>query len=361
MFKAIAKGYELVNNICVMLSNKFNPIKCTDDELESVAFLVGTDRLKGSSSGLLVTATNNTDDSVILPKGTYTYEFDADTKFIATIPEAVTILHNNFTQFTMLSETIGKYPVTAQNEIKLTAVDDDTEVTIPEELVFSNADNQTLLGYDDETDLEFRKRIIEDTNRQDVISEIKTAVKNLPFVFDCDIKFNDSTQDILYDDYTIPPFYMLLLVSGDMRSEIAQTVASKGIYPTVNKAGESVAIQYVNDVFADGHYDIYVTPYKKENFSVQVMIQVDSDFISFALAESKIRIGLLSAVNVNRHVDVLTENDIYTYVSNLNLEGVKVLGVNINNPQDLNNKNYITFLKTRVPFLTDVNVTNVGV
>ena len=147
---------------------------------------------------------------------------------------------------------------------------------------------------------------------------------------------------------------MLLMVSGDIKDEIAEIVASKGVYPTVQTDANSYAI-YQNDVFADGQYKVWITPYKKYDFSVDVAFYADENFISSTQAEEKIRKGLFNAINGNRHIDVITENDIFDYINALNITGVKVLGVNINDPSGSTNKNYITFQKTRIPNLTAVN------
>ena len=355
IFKAFAKAWEVINNTCVELNDKFDPANCTDSDLESIAFLVGTERIGGSSSGLLVTIVNNASEAVYLPAGTYTYALDEDTSFSATFTADKLVESESSIQITFLSADKGSFPVTSQQDISLTAVDlNGDEITIPDTFSFANADNSQLLGYTDETDLEFRKRIIEDTDRQDVITEIKNKIKSLPYVFDCDIKFNDNPIEQSYDGYVIPPYYMLLMVSGDIKDEIAEIVASKGVYPTVQTDANSYAI-YQNDVFADGQYKVWITPYKKYDFSVDVAFYADENFISSTQAEEKIRKGLFNAINGNRHIDVITENDIFDYINALNITGVKVLGVNINDPSGSTNKNYITFQKTRIPNLTAVN------
>lgn len=355
IFKAFAKAWEVINNTCVVLNNKFDPANCTDSDLESVAFLVGTERIKGASSGLLVTIVSNASKAKYLPAGTYTYALDKDTSFSATFTADKLVESESSIQITFLSADKGSFPVTSQQDISLTAVDlNGDEITIPDTFSFANADNAQLLGYTDETDLEFRKRIIEDTDRQDVITEIKNKIKSLPYVFDCDIKFNDNPIEQSYDGYVIPPYYMLLMVSGDIKDEIAEIVASKGIYPTVQTDNNSYAV-YQNDVFADGQYKVWITPYRKYDFSVDVAFYADANFISATLAEEKIRKGLFNAVNGNRHVDIITENDIFNYINALNIAGIKVLGVNINDPSGSTNKNYITFQKTRIPNLTAVN------
>lgn len=355
IFKAFAKAWEVINNTCVTLNNKYDPANCTDSDLESVAFLVGTERIGGSSSGLLVTIVNNASKAVYLPAGTYTYALDENTSFSTTFTADKLVESESSIQITFLSADKGSFPVTSQQDISLTAVDlNGDEITIPNTFSFANADNAQLLGYTDETDLEFRKRIIEDTDRQDVITEIKNKIKSLPYVFDCDIKFNGNPIEQSYDGYVIPPYYMLLMVSGDIKDEIAEIVASKGVYPTVQTDANSYAI-YQNDVFADGQYKVWITPYRKYDFSVDVAFYADENFISSTQAEEKIRKGLFNAINGNRHIDVITVNDIFDYINALNITGVKILGVNINDPSGSTNKNYITFQKTRIPNLTAVN------
>ena len=44
IFKAVAKGYEVINNTVVALSNKFNPENCSVEDLDSVDTIVGTER-----------------------------------------------------------------------------------------------------------------------------------------------------------------------------------------------------------------------------------------------------------------------------------------------------------------------------
>lgn len=355
IFKAFAKAWEVINNTCVELNDKFDPANCTDSDLESIAFLVGTERIGGSSSGLLVTVVNNASEAVYLPAGTYTYALDEDASFSATLTADKLVKSESSIQITFLSADKGSFPVTSQQDISLTAVDlNGDEITISDTFSFANADNSQLLGYTDETDLEFRKRIIEDTDRQDVITEIKNKIKSLPYIFDCDIKFNDNPVEQSYDGYVIPPYYMLLMISGDIKDEIAEIVASKGVYPTVQTDANSYAV-YQNDVFADGQYKVWITPYRKYDFSVDVAFYADENFISSTQAEEKIRKGLFNAINGNRHIDVITENDIFDYINALNITGIKVLGVNINDPSGSTNKNYITFQKTRIPNLTAVN------
>lgn len=355
LFKAFAKAWEVINNLCVALNNKFDPVNCTDGELTSLASIVGTEMLEGSASGLLVNAVNNSSEEAVLPAGEYSYALDENTAFKMSLAAPRAIAGAQSVQFTFLSTERGAFIVTAQTDIQVSAVDAEGEaLELPEGVSFSNANNATLQGYPDETVLEFRRRVLDDTDRQDIISELRTAIKNLPFVFDCDIKFNNTMMDIEYDGHTIPPFYMLIVLSGEARDEIARVVAEKSVYPTV-RTDENLYVEYENPVFAGGRYRVYLAKYREMDFGVTVTYRADDNFILASQAERQIRSGLFNAINGNRHVDVITENDIFEMVRALNITGVKVLGVDINNPADGSNGNYIEFPKTRLPHLTEVD------
>src|SRR5574344_1383621 len=86
LLKACAKGYELIANIIYALDGKFDPARCQDADLMSVAKIVGTEMIEGNGSGLVVRVTNtNPSDAVVLSSGRYIYEFNADIKFFLDI------------------------------------------------------------------------------------------------------------------------------------------------------------------------------------------------------------------------------------------------------------------------------------
>ena len=117
IFKAVAKGYEIINNVCVVLSNKFDPLYCSDDDLISSASIVGTERHKGSATGLHIIITNNGSVSATLLAGLYTYALDDDTKFEFEVMENTVIASGSHISFIAMSEKIGRYPVTAQSKM----------------------------------------------------------------------------------------------------------------------------------------------------------------------------------------------------------------------------------------------------
>lgn len=350
IFKGMSKGCEVINNVCVALSNKFNPELCSEEDLDSIATMVGTERLKGASTGLLINCTNLNVVPTVLPPGNYVYNLDENTTFLFENPMELSIEASSTVQFTALSLSLGSYPVTAQSEIEVKAFDGGST---PSGLSFGCADNSELLGYLDETDEEFRRRIVSDTSRQNVINELQLKLKNLPYVYDCNIVFNRANEEASYDGYTIPPYYMLIFVSGLIKPEMAEIIAKEGIYPTL-ETEDSEEVDFYNEVFADGKYPVYIHQFKKTNYSVKILYKCDTNYIMEETAEREMKTGLINAVNGNRHVDTITVQELNSVVDKLGIKGVKVLGMYMYAEGSNVPVQYITFPKSRISFLSNV-------
>ena len=349
LFKAIAKGWEIMNNVCVVLNNKFNPLYCTDEDLESVGKLVGTKRRGGSVSGLRVSVYNSGNTSATLPAGTYVYQLDDDVSFSFTIDSDVLIPAEDSTYFTALSDKIGAYRVTQQTEIEVTA----DGVTIPPALQFSCVDNLPLLGHPEETVIEFRQRVNSDTDRQDIISELKEKILALPYVYDCSLVFNQEESEMSVPPFTIPSYYLLIVIStAKYTDEIAEIVAGSAIYPTVNVEGTSHEVRYSNPAFAQGYYPVYLNDFIKKDFEIELDAVVDTSYNSQALVESKIESALQNAFNTNVHRDMITVEDVYNEINKLKLAGVVIRGVSF--IVGLSSSSYISFARTELPNLTNV-------
>lgn len=351
LFKAIAKGFEVINNICVVLSNKFDPENCSEEDLLSVASIVGTEFYEGSASGLHIIITNNNSEAVTLLQGEYYYALDDDTSFMFEVNEAVSIEAGSYIDVIAMSEEIGSYPVTQQSSIEVTSEQD-----IPDGLAFSCTDNSSLLGTSAETNLEFRKRILEQTDRQNTLVELETALKNLPYLFDCKLKFNDTYDDIVFDGYTIPPYSMIIFYSGSPRNEIAEKVAEYSIFPTVQTA-DSKPVYFYDEVFTDGKYTVYITPFKKMNFSVNVQYKINNTFISDYDAKASIRTALTNAYVSEVHEDYVKEDDIYNIITGLSISGIDILNIDL--IVDGSSVDYVEVPRSRIPQLTTVTFTKV--
>ena len=241
MFKAVAKGYEVIHNVCVALSNKFDPAKCSVEDLDSIASLVGTERLKGSATGLHVLVSNTKDTALTLPAGTYIYKQSDDVSFSFEVLSDTEVAPQSYVTFIAMSDSIGRYPVTAQSDLPI-----ETEETVPDGIAFSCTANDNLLGKLPETNLEFRKRILEGYTGQDTMVELEYKLRNLPYLFDCRVRFNNTTNEQIYDGITVPPFTAVIFFSGEAKNEIAEVIADKMLFPTV-QTEDAVTVTYYND------------------------------------------------------------------------------------------------------------------
>ena len=352
IFKAAAKGYEIINNVCVVLSNKFDPLYCSDDDLISSASIVGTERHKGSATGLHITVTNNGSVSVTLLAGLYAYALDDDTKFEFEVMENTIIASDSHISFIAMSEKIGRYPVTAQSTITVTS-----EQPVSSDLVFSCTDNAALLGIFEETDLEFRERINSKTDRQNSMVELESEIRNLPYIFDCKVKFNPTNTEIEYDGYTIPAYTLAIFYSGEVKKEIAEKVCAKIICPTLQTAN-SIEVFYENDVFVGGKYGVHLIPFAKTQYAVELIYKINNTYANEYDIQKEIRTALFNTFVSEKHVDFIKEDDFYNAIEALNITGIDLLGINLK--YNNSNVNYIEIPSSRIPELTNVIFTPVS-
>ena len=327
VFKAISKGFEIINNVCVELSNKFDPASCSEEDLQSVADLVGTERLKGSATGLLINITNTSNESVTLLAGTYTYKYDDDVSFTGTVLSDTVISALNTLSLIFMSDSIGSYDITEQSDIKASVTAD---VAISSDLSFSCEDNASLLGSEEESDIDFRKRILNTTDRQNTLVELETEIKNLPYIFDCKVKYNPTDDVIDVDGASLSPYKMFIYCSGDIRNEIAEVVAKYSFYQTQEDSTTThETLTYENEVFANGGCEIIVNYFKKLNFNVDVRYIVDTNFLSASSAREQITSALLKDYRSQLHIDFIREADIYNVIEALDIAGLTLLSVDL--------------------------------
>ena len=351
VFKAISKGFEIINNVCVVLSNKFDPANCSEEDLQSVADLVGTERLKGSATGLLINITNTSNKSVTLLAGTYTYKHDDDVSFIGTVLSDTEISAFNTLSLIFMSDSIGSYAITEQSDIKASVTAD---VVISSDLSFSCDANASLLGTEEESDIDFRKRILNTTDRQNTLVEMETEIKNLPYIFDCKVKYNPTDDVIDIDGASLSPYKMFIYCSGDIRNGIAEVVAKYSFYQTQEDSTTThETLTYVNEVFANGGCEIIVNYFKKVNFSVDVRYIVDTNFLSASSASEQITSALIKDYRSQLHIDFIREADIYNAIEALDIAGLTLLSVDLK----YNNEavDYIAVPPSCLVYLENVN------
>ena len=349
IFKAVAKGLEVINNVCVVLSNKFDPASCSVKDLDSVAKIVGTERYKGSASGLQITVVNEGTEDTVLAIGEYSYALNDDVHFVFEVLENLELTVGTSASFIAMSENIGIYPVTAQSEIEVTS-----DRTIYSGLRFSCTDNSALLGTEKETDLAFRKRILDGYDNQDSMVELENQLKNLPYLFDCKVKFNNLITSVVVDGITVPPFNAIIFFSGSPRSEIASLIANKIICPTVQTA-DSIEVKYHSSALVNDECSFYITPFKTEEFAVDIIIKFDELYISDYDVKKAIKEKLVAYFTPQVHKDYITEDDVYNVLSTLDLASLEVLGVNLS--QGGEPVDFVSVPISKIPKLPAENIT----
>ena len=324
IFKAIAKGMEVINNVCVTLSSKFNPENCSDEDLLSVASLVGTERRNGSASGLRITATNKGEDEVTLLAGTYTYELDEEASFEFEVLEDTDIAPSASVSYIAMSDSIGSYPVSAQQTITVTSV-----AVIPPDIEFSCQDNSGLLGTPAESLLSFRNRILNTYDRQNGIVELEEYIRNLPYIFDCIVRYNHTNEDIVLDgNIVVPPMHCAIFFSGEAKNELAEMVCDHIICPTVSTA-DSIAVRYENEIFADGYYEVNLIPFAYLDYSIDLIYQIDGEYVDIESVEANLASALKNRLNTEQRVTMIKEDDIYKAIEATGITGINVLAVNL--------------------------------
>ena len=351
IFKAVSKGYEIINNVVVSLSNKFNPASCDDIDLLSVAELVGTNKIPANASGLKITATNNGGQPVTLLAGDYTYALDDTVSFIFTLLENVIIPAEQKSVFLAMSNELGSFPVTTQNLITVTS-----DRIIPNDISFACTDNVALLGRAEETNTEFRERIMTQVDRQDIFKELEAKIQSMPNVFDCRLKFNATLEPVLYEGYTIEPYHLIIFVSGNINNSIAETVAKNSIYPTT-QTPDSIELTYNSNAFLNNSYVVYINPFKKKEFSVEVVYKIDEEFIDDYDAKLAMRTALFNNFTGEIHKDYIKEDDVYKVLTSLLLEAVDILAVNLK--VGTAKVDYISVPASEIPEIVDVTFNKV--
>ena len=202
--------------------------------------------------------------------------------------------------------------------------------------------------------IDFRKRILSDTTRQDSLVELQTELRNLPYLFDAKIYFNNTLDPVTYEGIEIPPYYMVVFYSGEAKDEIAEIIAKRSIFPTLQTAN-SVELSYLSDVFVSGAYSVFIQPFFEEEYNANVTFHIDTTFITSTSAQEKILTALYLKLNQRIHRDYIKEADLYNIIENLNLAGVELLNVDL--LQGGVAVPYIQVPLSRIPKLVNVTFT----
>jgi hypothetical protein len=354
IFRGIAAGLQLLLDAIITLRNRFNPAVCDEVDLYSTAKLVGTEAKQGTGSLLTITMKNrDPEEPQVLAAGTYRYIAVSGMEFRFDLANDLSFLPEELRTISAISLEKGAYRVYQNSDIRLIRTDG---AAINGSIVFSCADNLHTLGYGDEDTLDFRKRILTDAERQDHIKELELAVRNLPNIFECNLIFNHTEEAAEVDGMELDPYQMLVILTGNPTHELADQFVRGTVYHTKKIEDEDIpggTVYHEDEHYIGGRYPVHYVYHRKVDFRLEIEYQYDHNKLKNTQIEAQFNAALDIYRNVVRHVDVLTEENVYTTLQQVALPDVKVLSVRIFQGPD--NTPYL-----RVPFTRMYNLTEVA-
>jgi hypothetical protein len=353
IFRAVAAGIQLILDAISALHSRFDPAQCDDVDLYSTAKIVGTEFRQGTGSLLAIIITNTSlEEEQILAAGVYQYVSVSGMPFSFMLTNDTLFEPRQVRTISAISAQKGAFRVYQNADIKLSRTDG---ASINSLIQFSCADNIASLGYGDEDSLAFRKRILTDAERQDQIKELELSIRNLPNIFECNLKYNNTDNIAEFDGIELDPYQMLVIITGSPTNEIADKFVKGTLYHTKEVTGPDVAggtVYHEDPHYINGRYPVHFIYHLKDDFQLYVEYQYDSGKLKSTQVEEQFDAALNIYRNVVQHVDMLTEDDVYTILRSVVLPDVKALTVRIS--QDGENMPYITIPQTRMYNLTQV-------
>jgi hypothetical protein len=349
IFRACAAGIRLVFNIALALRWRFDPQRCSEDDLLSAAKLVGTEFQKGSGSAVRITVSNaHTLEARTLAAGVYNYTSVSGMVFSFNLTADVEFASGASNAVTAVSREKGRYSVGDNSSIKLFRSDG---FSIDKAFKFSCEENSGLLGYPDEDLLSFRQRVLSSANRQDHLKELELKIKSLPDIFECGLTFNPDRFPAEYDGVTLAPLELLVTITGTPSDKLAELVVKDTQYST-HMTDPANVVFYRNDQYVNGKYPVYFRYHAKADFALEIEYQYSSQKLKKAQVEAEFNRLLSGYKNAVVHTDMIRELDIYGRLAAAGLPDVTPLAVSI--VADGNRLPYFTIPATRTPNLTAI-------
>jgi hypothetical protein len=349
IFRAMARGGKLLNDVALALQNRFHPLYCSSEDLYSTSKLVGTDFKKGSGSILKITIQNpDLQNQHTLYAGVYEYVSVSGMVFAFELVNDHLFAPGEIKNVSAISREKGSYRVEDIASITLTRSDG---AAIESELRFSCVDNVNQLGYLDEDEYSFRNRIMNDADRQDHLNELELRIRNLPNIFECTLVFNPGTENADYDGITLIPLELLVVLTGVPTNEVAKAVVEEVCYQTHQVDPEKV-LYYEHPLYVNGKYPVYYTNHGTTDFDVHVVYQYDAQKLKPEQIEYEIKLLLHKYTNADTHTARISEGDIYETLSALRLPNVHILNVSL--IVDEAEVPYIIIPRTRIPRLNTI-------
>lgn len=365
ILRAFSRGLYGLYQVVAALKYRFDPLYCTDEELESTMRLVGTTRMPGKVSLLTVTIWNkHTTQSKTLPIDTYNYVSANGVTFSLLVQEPIVIPANLFVKrdfFSSLGDApyIGSYAVSDNTKITVTAK---SAAVIDSSISFDCADNSRQLGKQQESLFDVRRRILTDNQRQEVMYLLEERLRAMPNVHECTILSNKTLAPIdspyLKDDgltyVQIMPQSVMVIMTGSPTSDFALQFLTLCPFITTIPAGVAVygTISYESDLYTGGEFPVHYLPHRIATFDVNIQYGYASSQVTNSIVETELTELLLAFKALTSYQELITAEDFSDALSSYKNPSVRILSIDFE--YDGETVSFMRFNKTQIARLGNI-------
>jgi hypothetical protein len=371
MLRAFSRGLYGLYQVVAALKYRFDPLYCTDDELDSTMRITGTTRRPGKVSLLTVTIWNEHPTlEKVLPIDTYYYASANGTMFTLLAQEDIVIQPNSFMKRDFHSSKgdnfyIGAYPVSDNSNITITNLSGNP---IDENIYFECADNSSQLGRGEETLFEARQRILTDNQRQEVLRILEERLSEQPNIHECTIIGNNTLAPIdssyLNDDgltyVKIMPQSVLVIMTGSPTEEFALqflTLCPFITTPSLGVADRGVSY-YDSAIYLNGRFPVHYIPHRIEYFDIIIQYGYSSRQISSNTIEAALTELILDFKAATKFREVISTEDFMRVLSAYQNASVRILSISFIYKGQ--NVNFMQFDKTQIARLGEISYQQVS-
>lgn len=371
MLRAFSRGLYGMYQVAVALRYRFDPVYCTDDELESTMRITGTKRKSGKASLLTVTIWNTNDaSSKTLLAGTYSYLSANGITFSLTLQDPITIPSNSFVKRDFYSSLggaalIGSYAVSDNTGIE---VIEENSLAIDEYISFDCEDNADQLGYAAETLFEARQRILTDNQRQEILHILEERLMELPNVHECTVLGNNTLAPInspyLQDDgltyVQILPQSVMIILTGSPTADFAEEFLSLCPFVTTEPAGVAAygTVYYDTDIYIDGRFPVHYVPHKIATYNAVVKYGYMARQVSTTNVDQSLETLLQAFKASTKYKSIITADDFSEALSEYQNPSVRILSITFSYNSET--VSYMRFDKTQIARLGTVSFQQVA-
>lgn len=371
ILRAFSRGLYGMYQVAAAMRYRFDPVYCSDDELESTMRITGTSRKPGKASLLTITIWNTNDVSAkTLLAGTYSYLSANGVTFSLVVQEAISIPSNSFVKRDFYSSLggaalIGAYAVSDNTDIPVT---EENGLAIDEYITFDCEDNANQLGYAEETLFEVRQRILTDNQRQEILHILEERLQLLPNIHECTVLGNNTLAPInspyLKDDgityVQILPQSVLIILTGSPTADFAETFLSLCPFVTTLQTGVAAqgVVYYNTDIYVDGHFPVHYLLHKIATYNVVIKYGYIARQVSTATVDQILETLLQSFKASTRYKAIISADDFSSVLSEYQNASVKILSISFSYGGET--VSYMRFDKTQIARLDTVSFQQVA-